>query len=69
MAFPDSFVPDEIATAAASELIAYLHDAPLSAPLRAWTEALRADCDIARANIPLFGTHGGVEVGDDWMSL
>ena len=67
MSFPDSFVI-EIPTRVASELLAYLHDAPATAELRAWAEELRHDTDNAKAQIPLFGTHGTV-VDDDWMPV
>lgn len=65
MAFPDTVIPPEMATAVASELLAYLHDAPATAELRAWAEDLRGDVDNAKANIPLFGTHGH-EVDENW---
>ena len=37
--------------------------------VKAWALKALADVSDATAQIPLFGTHGGVEVDADWQAL
>lgn len=69
MTWPDSFVPDEIDTQIADELLALTHQLPCSARLRCWLEDLNRDAQLALSQIPLFGAARGPELGDDWMPV
>lgn len=70
MSWPDSII-SEIPTAVASELLAYLDDAPTSSAMEAWMETIRVDVDTAKAQVALFPKDDGygITVDDDWQRV
>lgn len=55
MPFPDSFLPDELPTAAANELLTLLDGCPTSPGLRGWLASVRGQANECEAQTSLLG--------------